>query len=109
MPLIFVFERERPTIEFKVESQNKEGEICFDTGAPLQLSPNLSNQSLGSINSDNTDLRHLLFNVEMYHDYEMFEEVEDTFGFSWKVKSINETIFCMKFTYEYPLNINLYG
>ena len=51
----------------------------------------------GFINHTNEFMKQYFFDVEMKHSYDMFEKVEDQFGFTWELISMELKSLCVKF------------
>ena len=90
-------------VDLALKSQDNEGNICFDTSIPIRLAPEYESVPLEEIDAQK------LFKMEMHHDYEMFEEVENLFNFSIHLTIVEDTLLCLQLIFTDPLAISLYG
>lgn len=45
----------------------------------------------------------------MKHKYELYEQIQNLFEYSWKLDSILNDTICIQFIFENPAAIGLYG
>ena len=64
---------------------------------------------LSLINDSNEELKLSFFKVDLQHNYDVFEAVEDKFKYAWEVESLEGRVICIQFTFEDPGVFGLHG